>query len=128
MKSSAFWIVVSFLGLVVSACSSSSDKTVGDQCGSVMNAFCSRARTCGLKVSDADCNQGTNTCCGGHCGDTAQSSDSSIDTCVKAMDSIACSDFSSKPAESLLPSSCRGVVKHNSASVVPHEIEVESHP
>jgi hypothetical protein len=107
------------LAFTATACSSSHTETVGDQCGRVMDAFCSRASACGVSVGSDCASSGTNACCQSHCGDSAISNGSDVDTCTKAMNDVSCASLSANvsagTASLALPGSCTGVVKHASA-------------
>ena len=107
----------SFVLCLVAACSSSpsssssssGSSTAGQQCGKIMNAFCTHAvNDCHLAGTVADCvNQGTSACCQSKCNSTALSTDASIDTCASAMSTLSCTDVNAGNA----PTVCKGAVK-----------------
>jgi hypothetical protein len=118
MKKTISPLAVASLVFVAAACSSSSStggssaNTAGEQCTRVMNAFCTHAvNDCHLTGTVSDCVMaGVNACCATKCSDAAISTDSSLDPCIMAMQTLSCTDVSTGNA----PLVCHGVVKYMS--------------
>ena len=85
---------------------STAPRTRGDQCQSVLSAFCQRAGSCAILTNLNDCIQGNLALCcvGTGCNQTSMISESTVTACEQMITAEDCNDV----ANTTNPTSCLG--------------------